>query len=212
MEKDFEPFEKFANNLKEEFKNIFEELSVPNDERYIFNEYFSYIEYPSYGNFKNKFILSNENKEKYPLIEQYIKNESGPKKLKYLFDYNDFLNSMINYYSGKIARNEANKQERTLDLEEIYKNDENFRNKFDKFKLIWNDHLSTELKENIIVKKNDKFKEKFDGNERLAYFLNDNDEKGYGIFISIGLFKFIEWQNSFLKPIIEAYKTKKKIF
>ena len=45
----------------------------------------------------------------------------------------------------------------------------------------------------------------------MAYFLNDNDENGYGIFIAKGLYKFIEWQNSFLKPILEAYKTRKNI-
>jgi hypothetical protein len=56
--------------------------------------------------------------------------------------------------------------------------------------------------------KSDKFIEKINGNERLAYYLCDNVDKEYGIFILIGLKKFIEWQNSFLKPIIEVYKKK----
>ena len=64
-------------------------------------------------------------------------------------------------------------------------------------------------KYNCEITKSNKFIEKFDGNERLAYFLIDDDDKGYGIFILNGLHKFIEWQNSFLKPILEAYKSKK---
>ena len=48
---------------------------------------------------KSKFLLSNENKEKYPLINEYIKNDQGAKNLKYLNDYNDFINFMISYYS-----------------------------------------------------------------------------------------------------------------
>ena len=117
---------------------------------------------------------------------------------------------MINYYSGRISRNEAIKEERTLNLEENFKNDEKFKSKFEKFKKIWNEYLSSDMKKyNEEITKSNKFKEKFGGNERLAYFLNDDDDKGYGIFISNGLHKFIEWQNSFLKPIIKAYKSKK---
>ena len=55
---------------------------------------------------------------------------------------------MISYYSGKIQRNEANKAERSLDNEDIYKKDENnFRKKFDKFKSIYNNVLSPHIKE-----------------------------------------------------------------
>ncbi len=212
-EKSFETIDNFLNDLKksEIYKDILNKSFIPKEEKYLFNEYFSYIEYPSFNNFESKYLSSNENKEKYPLLEQYIQykklDESGAKNLKYLNDYKDFVNSMINYYSGKISRNEANKEERSLNLEEIYK-DETFRNKFEKFQSIWNEHLSKELKE-YKNNKSDKFLDTFNGNERLAYFLNDDDEKGYGIFIAKGLLKFIEWQNSFLKPIIKIYKSKK---
>ena len=210
----FNTIESFSNNLKNElgendFNTLLNKSLIPKEEKYLFNEYFKYIKYPSFETFKSKFLSSNDNKEKYPLLNIYIKNESGPRNLKYLSDYNDFLNSMINYYSGKISRNEANKEERSLNLEEIFKSDENLRNKFDKFKSIWNCHLSNCLKDNENVSQNNKFLDKFEGSERLAYFLNDDDDKGYGIFINIGLHKFIEWQNSFLKPIINAYKSRK---
>ena len=147
------------------------------------------------------------------MINGYLKNSSGPENLKYLLDYNNFINLMISYYSGRISRNEANNEQKSLNLEEIYKKDENnFKNKFDKFKFIWNNHLSKYIKDdNNKCSKSKKFLNKFEGNERLAYFLNDNDENGYGIFIAKGLYIFIEWQNSFLKPILEAYKTRKNI-
>ena len=138
------------------------------------------------------------------MLNEYIKKDLGIENMKYLNDYNDFINLMINYYSGKISRNEANKEDRSLNLEDIYKNNENFRNKFEKFKNIWNNNLSKYLK----INDNNNFKDKFDGNERLAYFLNDDNDKGYGIFIAKGYRKFIEWQNSFLTPIIKAYKSK----
>jgi len=211
-EKSFETIESFLNDLKksENFNDILNKSIIPKEEKYLFNEYFSYIEYPSFNNFESKYLSSNENKEKYPLIGQYIQykklDESGPKNLKYLNDYKDFVNSMINIYSGNILRKEAYKEERCLNFEKIYK-DETFRKKFEKFKSIWNEHLSKELNE-YNNNKSDKFLDKFYGNERLAYFLNDDDEKGYGIFIAKGLHKFIEWQNSFLKPIIKIYKSK----
>jgi hypothetical protein len=144
----YEPFEELVNNLKKEigqnnFNNILNNSKIPDNDKYLFHEYFTYVKYPSMEKLKSKFLLSNENKEKYPLINEYIKNDQGAKNLKYLNDYNDFINFMISYYSGIITRNEANKARTSLNNEEIYKKDENnFRNKFDKFKSIYNDILS----------------------------------------------------------------------
>ena len=170
----YEPFEEFANILikeigKDNFNNILNNSKIPTNEKYLFSEYFAYTKYPSLENLKSKFFLLNENKEKYPLINEYIKNDQGAKSLIYLNDYNDFINLMIYYYSGKITRNEANKEERRLNNEEIYKNDENnFRNKFDKFKSIYNNVLSPHIKEiNNKELKSDKFLEKLEANGRL---------------------------------------------
>ena len=161
-EKIFEQIGNFINDLKNElteenYNNILNNLRIPKEDKYIFNEYFTYIEYPSFDNFTTKFLSSKENKEKYPLLNQYIKNEDGPKKLKYLNEYNDFVNLMINYYSGKISRNEANKGERSLNIEEIFK-DEKFKKIFNKFKSIWNESLSDDMKKfNDEITKSDKF-------------------------------------------------------
>ena len=210
-----ESIEKYSNALKDDkgennFNDILKKTLIPKEDKYLFNEFFTYIKYPSLGDFSSKFLSSEDNKGKYPLLNEYIKDDIGTKNLKYLSKYNDFINLMINYYSGKISRNDANNGERSLNLEEIYKNNENFRDKFKEFKNIWNNNLSKYLKDDNDknIDKN-KFLDKLEGNERLAYFLNDNDDKGYGIFIAKGYKKFIEWQNSFLNPLIKAYKTKK---
>ena len=115
---------------------------------------------------------------------------------------------MINQYSGNISRNEANRENRALNLEDIYREDkDNFQLKFENYKSLWNNYLSKEIKKNINISfYSEKFKEELNGNERLSYYLNDNDEKGYGIFIKMGYQKFIEWQNCFLQPIIDSYK------
>ena len=208
----YEKIYDFSKNLiseigEEKFDEILNKSKMLKDDKYPHYEFFSYISYPSFDNFKSKFLSSNENKEKYPLLNEYIKNESGPINLKYLIDYNNFINLMINYYSGRISRKDAKDDEKCLNLENIYKNNEfDFHNKFDKFKSIYNNILSKYLKQNNT---SDKFLEKFEGNERLAYFLMDDNDKDYGIFIARGLQLFIRWQNSFLKPIINSYKLKK---
>ena len=208
----YEKIYEFSNNLKREigqdkFDEMLNKSSMIKDDKYLYNEFFTYINYPSLDNFKSKFLSSNENKEKYPLLNEYIKNESGPINLKYLIDYNNFINLMINYYSGRISRKDAKDGEKCLNLEPIYKNNEfDFQNKFKNFKSIWNNILSQYLKNN---NNSDKFLENFAGNERLAYFLMDDNDKDYGIFIKRGLELFIQWQNSFLKPIINSYKLKK---
>ena len=216
----YKDIEAYSNNLQNEigqnnFDNILNDLLIPKEDKYLLIKFFNYVKYPTLEDFESKFLSSKENQEKYPLINEFIKKDSGSKNLKYLNDYNDFINLMINYYSGKISRNDANNGEKSLNLEEIYKNDENnFKNKFDKFKNIWNNILSKYIKNDFIRNNNnnlnkDKFIENFEGNERLAYFLIDNNDNGYGIFIAKGLNKFIEWQNTFLKSIINAYKSKK---
>ena len=208
----YEKIYDFSQNLekelgKEKFDEILKNSLMIKDDKFIHNEFFTYINYPSFNNFKSKFLSVNENKGKYPLLNEYIKHDSGPINLKYLNDYNNFINLMINYYTGRISRKEAKDEGKNLNLEDIYKKDEfNFQDKFDKFKSIWNNILSKYLKNNNT---SDKFLENFEGNERLAYFLIDDNDKDYGIFIAKGLQLFIQWQNSFLKPIINAYKLKK---
>ena len=119
--------------------------------------------------------------------------------MKYLKSYNDFVNLMINTYSGKISRNDA-ENKIVLNKEEIYK-DEIFQKRFESFKSLWNDFLWKDCNNN------DKPIKQLSGYEKLAYFLND--EKGSGMYISNGYKNFIKWQNEFLEPIVNSYKNKK---
>ena len=211
--KSYGSLENYYNGLIKEynsnnFDDIIKKEKIQNEDKYLFSEFFTYIKYPSFQDFKIKFSSSKENQEKYPLINVYINNDSGINNLQYLNDYNDFVNLMINKYSGTISRNEANKEEKSLNLEDIFK-DENFIEKFKNFKNIWNKNLSKCLNvNNDNNEKTKKFLDEFEGGERLAYFLNDDNEEGYGIYLAKGYKKFIEWQNSFLNPIIKAYKPK----
>ena len=120
----YKDIEAYSNNLQNEigqnnFDNILNDLLIPKEDKYLFNEFFNYVKYPTLEDFESKFLSSKENQEKYPLINEFIKKDSGSKNLKYLNDYNDFINLMINYYSGKISRNDANNGEKSLNLEEI---------------------------------------------------------------------------------------------
>ena len=169
--------------------------------KYPLSEYFIFTEYPNFNNFKEKFLTINNHNDIFPLIDQFIKNESGPIKLKYLKKYNDFVNLMINLYSGKISRNNA-ENKIVLNKEEIFK-DEIFQKRFESFKDLWNNYLFKDCRQK------DRHARQFSGYENIAYFLNDNNENGSGIFISNGFKKFIIWQNKFLQPIINSYKNKK---
>ena len=193
----FEDIKNFANNLKNEFgiKEYDEMLTsgkIPDKDNYRYNKYFEFYEYPSFENFKKKF--ETQNKGNYPLIEEYINNKEA-NNLKYLIDYVNFVNTMINYYSGVISRSEAEREERKLYNEEIYK-DKKFKEKFDNFEKIYN----------IILKRTGK--EKLDESLSLAHFFNDDLDKN-GKYIEEDLKKFVEIQNSFLRPIIEVYEKKK---
>ena len=43
-----------------------------------------------------------------------------------------------------------------------------------------------------------------DENDSLIYFLNDDGELGYGMYLPAAYQKFIQWQNYFIQPIIDS--------
>jgi AAA15 family ATPase/GTPase len=170
---------------------------------YPFYKYFFMTTYPSKSNFIEELKKVHDFKRKYPLITSYLINENKQKDLiKYLPDFNNFANFMIDNYSYKISREEASKQ--IIKDEEIYKNGEHsFKNMFDKFKEIWAqlmeyaDQFGNRDKMPII---------NLDENSTLAYFLNDDGEIGKGMYIAAAYQNFINWQNKFLDELIEPYK------
>ena len=137
-------------------------------------------------------------KEKYPLTNLVLLDAEEYKKLECLNDFNEFINIMLEEYSFKISREEAKK--RCLKDESIFEN-ENFKKKFNKFKTIWErikyDAIKYECRKEMKVIS-------LSESNKLNYFLNDNAEIGGGMYIAAAYSKFIEWQNSFLQPIIDA--------
>ena len=120
--------------------------------------------------------------------------------IKYLPEFNDFSNYMIDYYSYKISRDDASK--RIMEKEAIFE-DNSFKKKFNKFIKIWNEIKKFAIK----YKGNKEMKSKdLDKDSPLACFLNDDDEFGKGIYIAAAYQNFIEWQNNFLDSLIKPLK------
>ena len=66
----YEKIYDFSQNLekelgKEKFDEILKNSLMIKDDKFIHNEFFTYINYPSFNNFKSKFLSVNENKGKY---------------------------------------------------------------------------------------------------------------------------------------------------
>ena len=169
---------------------------------YPFYRYFLMTTYPTIDNFKYELQKVPYYQTKYPLLTNYILNPMPTKDLiKYLPEFNEFCNFMIDYYSYKISRDDASK--RKIKDEDLYKNDEqNFRKKFDKFIAIWS-KLSTYATKYGCRDEMDPIDLSKEENQYLAYFLNDNGDIGKGMYIAAAYQNFIDWQNNFLDLLIE---------
>jgi hypothetical protein len=129
-------------------------------------------------------------------------NNKQIKLLKYLPEYNEFVNFMIDNYSYKLSREEASTK--ILKEEEIYKNNQQkFKGKFEKFKKNWKFLKPFALKYGC---RDEMPPIDLDENKSLAYFLNDNGEIGKGMYIAAGYQNFIDWQNQFLDGLIAQLK------
>ena len=167
--------------------------------------------YPSLENFKHELIKIPNYEQKYPLLyytlildnmEENIKEKNPRDLLKYLPDFNEFANFMIDNYSYKISRDEASKI--ILKDENIYKNNQRgFKDMFNKFIQIWEKIkiYATKYKCNpdlsVIT---------LDESKSIDYFLNDNAVAGKGMYIASAYQNFISWQNNFLNKIIDSLK------
>ena len=213
IEQSIEDFPNYYNNYIEENKNqlkledyysietIVSELIPPNEEIYSEEEYplFKYFFLTKYKT-KEDFISHMTEKEKYPLINQLLLDKSNFIKLKYLSKFNEFVNYMVHSYSFKITRDYS--KNAILEKEDIFKTSE-FSEKFKNFIQIWK-----EIKDEAIKYKcyPDLPIKELNANDKLAFFLNDNGELGYGLYLASACQNFIDWQNSFLLPIIEKNK------
>ena len=183
-------------------KTLVTELIHPSSECYTENEYpvFKYFNYTKYKSVEDMLIgMNNNNYYSYPLIRQLILDDSDVKKLKYLPAFNEFTNYMVNYYSFKISRKEAKKI--SLEEEDIIK-EKGFNKKFSNFLKAWENIKSKAIKYKCYPQM--EIKEKLSKNDKLINFLNDTGELNNGMYLASACQNFIEWQNTFLQPIVDS--------
>ena len=147
---------------------------------------------------KEDLIYHMDKKENYPLLNLLLSDHPDIKKIKYLPIFNEFTNYMVENYSFKISRDDA--KTRILENEEIYKDDK-FKKLFKNFIKVWNEIKSSAIKykcrEEMAVKT-------LSSKDPVIYFLNDNGELGFGMYIASACQNFISWQNTFLQRIIDS--------
>ena len=172
------------------------------EKEYPMFKYFNYTKYKSEGDMEKRM----NNKERYALIKRFLIGSPEVKNLSYLLPFNEFTNYMVNYYSFKISREKA--KEKSLQSEEIV-NEKGFNNKLGNFIKAW-DHIKKYAKK---YKCRPEMEEKkgFSKEDKLINFLNDANELYNGMYLASACQNFIEWQNTFLQPIVDANSTSQGI-
>ena len=164
-------------NLRE----IIEEKISPTNEKYADYPYLKYFIFTNYNKFDiaylSKQIKSDKNYiQKYPLIYKFIEaiSEGKLKLLSNLEKYNRFCNFIVDIYSFKLTREEAN--EKRLKDDSKYRQVE--KGIYNDFSNCWNGTKSSNgIYEHAILYKSNKLNpEKIDEQHTLAYFLNDVNE------------------------------------
>ena len=211
--KEYEAYSKKYMEINEETlkldKNSMKSLVVEandvddyDEKEYPFYRYFLMTTYPSKESFIKELRAINSYDKVYPLISGYVK-ETNPEKflIKYLPEFNEFSNYMIDYYSYQITREYASNNK--IKDEEIFKN-ENFKNeKYNNFINIWKELKQYAIKFGC---RNDMPIIELNDDTPLSYFLVDNGELGKGMYLAAAYQNFIDWQNRFLDSLIEPNK------
>ena len=182
-------------------KTFVTELVPPTKEFYPEKDYpmFNYFILTKYKTEEDMMKRMNNN-EKYPLLNQLIAGNPSVKKLVNLPAFNEFTNYMVENYSFKISREDA--KTKKLSSMDIVKRPE-FNQKFNNFIKSW-DEIKSEAKKykcrhEMPVKNLSK-------DDNLICFLNDNGELLNGMYLASACQNFIEWQNTFLQPIVDGYQ------
>jgi len=180
-------------------KTIITELVPITEDIYPEKDYpmFKYFNLTKYKT-KEDLIKHMDKKEKYPLLNLLLSEQPYIKKMKYLPIFNEFTNYMVDNYSFKISRDDAKKK--NLEDEEIFTTNA-FKNKFQNFIKAWNEIKNDATKYGCRPEMQVKT---LSSGEPIIYFLNDNGEIGYGMYIAAACQNFISWQNGFLQQIIDS--------
>ena len=177
------------------------DINFYDKERYPFYKYFLMTAHPSLQDFINELKKIPGYEKKYPLLTAYISVDNKIKDFfKCFSEFNEFCNYLINKYSYKISREEA--LERHIYEEEIYvTNQDNFKDKYNRFKKMWVylEPYSLTFNGYTIMYKID-----MDKYQILAYILNDDEQFGKGKYISSIYQHYINLQNKYLLMLIKS--------
>ena len=155
-------------------------------------KYFMYAEYKV--DFKKYLEQEEDYLYKYPLLNCYLNLTREQRYIKYLPAFNEFANSMIEKFSYKISREDA----KNIELNESEGFDEK---KFNNFIKCWDKIYKFATKYKC---RDEMGPKKLRANDKLIYFLNDDNELENGMYIAAAYQNFIEWQNEFLQTLIDS--------
>ena len=180
--------------------NLFNEtydISEYSETNYPYYKYLLYCTYPNLEILKNQLEYVDNDHNKYPIINAYLNREKNEKEiLEVLPIFNEFTNKMLNNYSFKITRKEA--ENRPLKDEIIYIENKQLCDDFIKS---WNDKLKDIiLIENDNDNDNKKIKKELKAGLTINYFLVDEFCRENYLYNAYK--KFIERQNNILEPIL----------
>ena len=204
LEESYKEYEKYSKLFIENNKKIFEldknsmkflvqetfDIKDYDEKEYPFYKYFLMTTYPTKEDFIYQLKSIPQYERKYPLLANYIR-EDNPEKflIKYLPEFNQFSNFLIDYYSYKITRKGA--CNRLIKDEEIYKKNQNkFRQKFKLFIEIWAKIKLYCVKYGL---KDEMKPIDLNENQPISYFLNDSFDIGKGMYIASAYQNFINW-------------------
>ena len=158
-------------------------------------DHFSFSKLPTIEDFRNEFYYFDKNKEKYPIINYILDNNSTIKFLQHLPTINELCNFMIDYCSYKFTREDAYK----IKIYDVL-NDKNdlinkFMDIFDELSIFVTKYEGHSFNDNFNSLKNEK-------NQYLANFCVDIGEVNYGMVLAAIYKLLIYWQNSFINQAL----------
>ena len=212
----FEEYEEYNNvylGLKlTSMKAILQEIFPPNnyDEKELpYLKYFMLRLSPSESLLSESLRRIPDYNNKYPIINAYLNNEFRIQieLLQNILLMNPLVDYMINKYSYNITRDKA----KEIKISEILSNPEdkylnsyfkNFKEGWDKVK---ENSIKYKCRKEMVVKT---IKE----DDSISYILNDDGEMYHGMYLAAAYQNFCDYQNNFLKSIINNINSDKFFF